>query len=88
MQLNPPEVERNATLSMFHCVCGQYHVQVTLTTECAAGDIRPWLPKSLRNLMDLLIISLGLVEQVPGFMRSLPKGYSSLTEPGITAMQR
>ncbi len=24
---------------MFHCPCGEYHVQLTLTTPCAAGNI-------------------------------------------------
>ena len=39
MQLNPPEMERNVTLSMTYCTCDEYHIQVTLTTECAAGDL-------------------------------------------------
>ncbi len=39
MQRNPPEVEQNVALQIFHCPCGEYHVQLTLTTPCAAGDI-------------------------------------------------
>ena len=39
MQRNPPEFEQNISLQMFHCTCGEYHVQVALTTQCAAGDI-------------------------------------------------
>ena len=38
MQRNPPEFEQNMSLQMFHCACGEY-VQVTLTAQCAAGDI-------------------------------------------------
>ena len=39
MQRNPPELEWNASVQMVHCACGEYHIQVTLTAEGAAGDI-------------------------------------------------
>ena len=39
MQRNLPEFERNTSVQMTHCACGEYHIQVTLTAESAAEDI-------------------------------------------------
>ena len=39
MQRNPPEFESNASIQVLHCTCGEYHLQVTLTAECAVGDV-------------------------------------------------
>ena len=85
----PPEAaasaKRDATplRLISHCTCGEYHVQVTLTS-CAAGDMSlvfSGTQKYLFSSMDRLIMRLKLEELVLAYSRSLPKASSCLIGP-------
>ena len=39
LQRHPPEMEQNVTLQIWHCPCGEYHIQIVLIKPGIEGDI-------------------------------------------------